>query len=136
MVRYGVVGGSGTGLSASPTPAVKTRSNRCGAIGTRQSFWERVGLTKVRDHSWSELRSAGSANTVGSVSYQVKPRSHVVSAGYLRAWTNGGKIALRLGASEEAVTTSVRNVGVRRNFYRRERPKTSETIYDTEWLIE
>jgi hypothetical protein len=73
---------------------------------------------------------------VGSVSYQVKPRSHVVSAGYLRAWTNGGKIALRLGASEEAVTTSVRNVGVRRNFYRRERPKTSETIYDTEWLIE
>jgi hypothetical protein len=44
----------------------------------------------------------------GSVSYQVKPRSHVVSAGYLRAWTHGGEIALRLGASEESVTTSVR----------------------------
>jgi hypothetical protein len=63
----------------------------------------------------------------GSVSYQVKPRRHVVSAGYLRAWTHGGEIALRLGASEESVTTSVRNVGVRSNFYRRERLKTGET---------
>ena len=70
------------------------------------------------------------------MSYQVKPRSHVVSAGYLRAWTHGGEIALRLGASEESVTTSVRNVGVRSNFYRRERLKTGETIYDTEWSIE
>jgi Protein of unknown function (DUF4238) len=70
------------------------------------------------------------------VSYQVKPRSHVVPAGYLRAWTHGAEIAMRLGASEESVTTSVRNVGVRSNFYRRERPKTGETIHDVEWSIE
>jgi hypothetical protein len=70
------------------------------------------------------------------VSYQVKPRSHVVPAGYLRAWTHGAEIAMRLGVSEESVTTSVRNVGVRSNFYRRERPKTGETIHDVEWSIE
>jgi hypothetical protein len=70
------------------------------------------------------------------VSYQVKPRSHIVPAGYLRAWTHGAEIAMRLGATEESVTTSVRNVGVRSNFYRRERPKTGETIHDVEWSIE
>jgi Protein of unknown function (DUF4238) len=70
------------------------------------------------------------------VSYQVKPRSHVVPAGYLRAWTHGAEIAMRLGVSEESVTTSIRNVGVRSNFYRRERPKTGETIHDVEWSIE
>jgi len=70
------------------------------------------------------------------VRYQVKPRSHVVAAGYLRAWAHDGEIAMRLVGCERSVTTSVRNVGVRSNFYRRERPKTGETIYDAEWSIE
>ena len=43
---------------------------------------------------------------------------------------------MRLVGSEQSVATSVRNVGVRSNAYRRQRPKTGETIYDTEWSIE
>jgi hypothetical protein len=70
------------------------------------------------------------------VGYQVKPRSHIVSAGYLRAWTHGAEIAMRLVGGNESITTSVRNVGVRSNFYRRERPRTGETIHDVEWSIE
>ena len=71
------------------------------------------------------------------VRYQAKPHSHVVPAGYLRPWTHGAKIAMRL-VGREQVSTSVRNVGVRsvgvrKNIYRRERPTTGETIHDTEW---
>jgi hypothetical protein len=70
------------------------------------------------------------------VSYPAVPHSHVVPVGYLRAWAHGPKIATRLVASEQSVSASVRDVGVRSNFYRRERPKTGEKIYDVEWSMQ
>ena len=59
-----------------------------------------------------------------------------MSVGYLRAWERGAKVALRLVGEEHSILTSVRNAGVRSNFYRRQRPDTGETIYDVEWSIE
>jgi hypothetical protein len=64
------------------------------------------------------------------------PHSHVVSAGYLRPWADGPQIAMRLIGRERSVPAGVLDVGVRTNFYRRERPKTGEKIYDTEWSMQ
>jgi hypothetical protein len=64
------------------------------------------------------------------------PHSHVVSAGYLRAWAHGPQIAMRLSGREQSVPAGVLDVGVRTNFYRRERPNTGETIYDVEWSMQ
>jgi hypothetical protein len=42
----------------------------------------------------------------------------------------------RVGVSEpEAIDVGVRDAGVRKNFYRRERPLSGETIYDVEWSL-
>jgi hypothetical protein len=70
------------------------------------------------------------------VVYQAVPHSHVVPAGYLRAWAHGPQIAMRLIGSEQSVPAGVLDVGVRTNFYRRERPQTGETIYDVEWSMQ
>ena len=43
---------------------------------------------------------------------------------------------MRLAGSEQSVSAGVRDVGVRTNFYRRQRPKTGETIYDVEWSMQ
>jgi hypothetical protein len=69
------------------------------------------------------------------VIYQAVPHSHVVPAGYLRAWAHGPQIAMRLIGNEQSVPAGVLDVGVRTNFYRRERPQTGEKIYDTEWSM-
>lgn len=68
--------------------------------------------------------------------YPAAPHSHVVPAGYLRAWAHGQRIAMRLVNSDEVVTAGLRDVGVRKNFYRRQRPGTGETIYDVEWSLQ
>jgi hypothetical protein len=76
------------------------------------------------------------AATVWSVTYPALPHSHVVPAGYLRPWAHGPQIAMRLIDRERSVPAGVLDVGVRTNFYRRERPKTGEKIYDTEWSMQ
>lgn len=68
--------------------------------------------------------------------YPKKPHSHVVPAGYLRAWAHGKQIAMRRVGSPADVFVGVRDAGVRTDFYRRERPATGEPIYDVEWSLE
>jgi hypothetical protein len=70
------------------------------------------------------------------LSYPPVPHSHVVPAGYLRAWAHGPLIAMRRVGSDQSVVVGVRDVGVRKNFYRRARPATGETIYDVEWSLQ
>jgi hypothetical protein len=67
--------------------------------------------------------------------YDPVPHSHVVAAGYLRGWEHDKKIAMRLVGVEGVQEIGVRDAGVRKNFYRRERP-TGETIYDIERSLE
>lgn len=64
------------------------------------------------------------------------PHSHVVPAGYLRAWADGKQIAMRRVGSTEATIIGVRDAGVRKDFYRRTRPSTGESIYDVEWSLQ
>jgi hypothetical protein len=64
--------------------------------------------------------------------YHPVAHSHVVPAGYLRAWADGKQIAMRRAGTPESRLIGVKAAGVRRNFYRRQRPKTGETIYDIE----
>jgi hypothetical protein len=66
--------------------------------------------------------------------YPKVPHSHVVPAGYLRAWSQDGRIAMRLVGSDECKSIGVRDAGVRSDFYRRERP-SGETTYDVEWSL-
>lgn len=68
--------------------------------------------------------------------YDPVPHSHVVPAGYLRAWAHGRQIAMRLVGGSGPQVIGVRAAGVLTNFYRRERPETGETIYDIEWSLE
>lgn len=68
--------------------------------------------------------------------YDPVPHSHVVPAGYLRAWAHGKQIAMRRVGDDVPRLVGVRDAGVRKNFYRRERPETGETIYDIEWSLE
>jgi hypothetical protein len=63
------------------------------------------------------------------------PHSHVVPAGYLRAWAHDGRIAMRLAGRNEPVLIGVRDAAVRTDFYKRDRPGTGETIYDIEWSL-
>jgi hypothetical protein len=73
---------------------------------------------------------------IGHNPYDPAPHSHVVPAGYLRAWAHGKKIAMRcVGIEGAARVISVRDAGVRKNVYRRTRP-TGETIYDVEWSLQ
>jgi hypothetical protein len=69
------------------------------------------------------------------VEYPRVPHSHVVPAGYLRAWEREGRIVLRRPGSSVERLVSVRDAGVRTNFYRRQRPGTGETVYDIEWTL-
>lgn len=64
--------------------------------------------------------------------YDPVSHSHVVPTGYLRAWTHGKQIGMCLVDGSEAKEISVRNAGVLKNFYKRQRPGTGETIYDVE----
>src|SRR4051812_9444267 len=68
--------------------------------------------------------------------YDPVPHSHVVPAGYLRAWAHLRRIAMRRVNTATAQMVGLRDAGVRKNFYRRERPTTGETIYDIEWSLE
>lgn len=68
--------------------------------------------------------------------YQKKPHSHIVPAGYLRAWGHGKHIAMRRVGSDAPVVIGVRDAAVHKNFYRRVRPATGEPIYDAEWSLE
>lgn len=74
--------------------------------------------------------------TLGEVQYQKKPHSHIVPAGYLRAWADGKQIAMRRVGAPTPVVIGVRDAGVQKDFYRRERPTTGEAIYDIEWSLE
>jgi hypothetical protein len=69
------------------------------------------------------------------VDYEPVKHSHIVPAGYLRAWAHGRQIAVRLVGSQNPVLVSVRDAGVRSDYYRRERPGSGETIYDVEWSL-
>ena len=68
--------------------------------------------------------------------YDPVPHSHVVPAGYLRAWAHGKQIGMRLVGAQKSQPIGIRDAGVRKNFYRRERPDTGEPIYDIEWSLE
>lgn len=68
--------------------------------------------------------------------YDPVPHSHVVPTGYLRAWAHGKQIAMRRVGVAGPRIIGIRDAGVRKNFYRRERPKTGETIYDIEWSLQ
>lgn len=68
--------------------------------------------------------------------YDPVPHSHVVPAGYLRAWGDGKQIAMRRVGSSAVRLIGVRDAGVRKNFYRRERHATGEVIYDVEWSLQ
>jgi hypothetical protein len=68
--------------------------------------------------------------------YDPVPHSHVVPTGYLRAWAPTRKIAMRLVGVSGWREIGIRDAGVLKNFYRRERPKTGETIYDIEWSLQ
>lgn len=63
------------------------------------------------------------------------PHSHVVPAGYLRAWADRRQIAMRRVGRSGSTLIGVRDAGVRRNFYRRSRPQSGEVIYDVEWSL-
>ena len=67
--------------------------------------------------------------------YDPVKHSHIVPAGYLRAWAHDRRIAMRLIGSRRSVLVSVRDAGVRTDYYRRERPGTGEVIYDVEWSL-
>jgi hypothetical protein len=67
--------------------------------------------------------------------YDPVPHSHVVPTGYLRAWAHGRQIAMRRVGIAGSQLIGIRDAGVRKNFYRRERPGTGETIYDVEWSL-
>lgn len=68
--------------------------------------------------------------------YDPVPHSHVVPSGYLRAWAHGKQIAMRRVGVAGSRIIGIRDAGVRKNFYRRERPGTGETIYDVEWSLQ
>src|SRR4051794_28253581 len=68
-------------------------------------------------------------------SYDSVAHSHVVPAGYLRAWAHAKQIAMRRPGTTQSVLVGVKDAGVRTNFYRRARPETGETIYDVEWSL-
>lgn len=68
--------------------------------------------------------------------YNPVPHSHVVPTGYLRAWAHGKQIAMRRVGVAGSRIIGIRDAGVRKNFYRRERPGTGETIYDIEWSLQ
>jgi hypothetical protein len=70
------------------------------------------------------------------MSYDPVPHSHIVPAGYLRAWASGRHVSMRLSGERRSRPISVRDAGVRTNFYRRTRPATGETIYDIEWSMQ
>jgi hypothetical protein len=100
-------------------------------IAHGRSLRRHAGITARRSRGHRRTRRYG-----WLVSYPAVPHSHVVPAGYLRAWAHGPKIAMRLAGSEQSVPAGVRDVGVRTNFYRRERPKTGEKFYDVEWSMQ
>jgi hypothetical protein len=52
------------------------------------------------------------------VEYEPVKHSHVVPAGYLRAWADGRQIAMRLVGAENSLLVSVRDAGVRSDYYR------------------
>lgn len=66
--------------------------------------------------------------------YPKVPHSHIVPAGYLRAWADGRRIAMRRAGELESILVGVRDAGVRTDFYRRTRP-SGETSYDIEWSL-
>jgi hypothetical protein len=70
------------------------------------------------------------------VEYPSVPHSHVVPKGYLHPWVVDGRIAMRRPGLAASVPISLRDAGVRRNFYRRTRPETGEAIYDIEWSLQ
>lgn len=67
--------------------------------------------------------------------YDPVPHSHVVPTGYLRAWAHGRQIAMRRVGVAGSQLIGIRDAAVRKNFYRRERPGSGETIYDVEWSL-
>jgi Protein of unknown function (DUF4238) len=66
--------------------------------------------------------------------YPKVKHSHIIPAGYLRAWSLSGRVAMRLAGSQESLVVGVKDAGVRSDFYRRERP-SGEAIYDVEWSL-
>src|SRR5947208_3904833 len=68
--------------------------------------------------------------------YDPVPHSHVVPTGYLKAWAHGKQIAMRRVGGSVSQVIGIRDAGVRKNFYRRDRPATGETIYDIEWSLQ
>ncbi len=68
--------------------------------------------------------------------YDPVPHSHVVPTGYLKAWAHGKQIAMRRVGNSASQMIGIRDGGVRKNFYRRQRPASGETIYDVEWSVQ
>ena len=56
--------------------------------------------------------------------------------GLPKAWAHGKQIAMRRVGGSAPELIGIRDAGVRKNFYRRVRPATGETIYDIEWSLQ
>jgi hypothetical protein len=67
--------------------------------------------------------------------YPKVDHSHVVPAGYLRRWAVDGRLVMHPVGGGEAKAIGVRDAGVRKAYYRRERPETGEKIDDVEWTL-
>jgi hypothetical protein len=68
------------------------------------------------------------------MNYPKVDRGHIVTAGYLRAWTINDLIAMCLIGQREGKPISVRDAGVRGPFYRRTRPDGTKSD-DVEWSL-
>jgi hypothetical protein len=62
-------------------------------------------------------------------------RSHIVPKAYLSAFAEEGMIAMRLVGEAESRTISIKDAGVRTDYYSRTRPNTGERIDDIEWSL-
>lgn len=79
--------------------------------------------------------SDGAAKLV-AVEYPNVKNVHIVPATYLRNWAVDGKIATWLVPEGKRLADQlVENVGTRRRFYERERPRSGTKINDVEWSL-
>jgi hypothetical protein len=66
--------------------------------------------------------------------YPKVKKAHIVPRMYLASWAVDGKISVRLVREGQRLIQPIENVGIRRRFYRRQRPDGTE-IDDVEWTL-
>jgi hypothetical protein len=79
----------------------------------------------------SDAQSAREA----AAKYPNVKNAHIVPRTYLENFADDGKIGVVLVPEQRKLVQAVSNVGTRRRFYRRERPKDGTPIDDIEWSL-